>query len=162
MLVASNAILASFGTLLAKREYPSSLIEMEKLSTTSPSGDKIVARLSLSPRSNAAVSMPSLSLFFFIFSLFPTAEGSDSDVRCGVARSNRRAHVTILSGHARTQAWGDWTSTRSDNGTRKLGRRSRNYTPWNRSWKPTTSVAKGCHEPRLVSHSNCGSGRHNV
>src|SRR2546425_6842017 len=70
MLVASNAILASFGTLLAKDEYPSSLIEMEKLSTTSPSGDKIVARLSLSPRSNAAVTMPSLSLFFFIFSLF--------------------------------------------------------------------------------------------
>src|SRR3989442_2895762 len=69
MLVASNAILASFGTLLAKDEYPSSLIEMEKLSTTSPSGDKIVARLSLSPRSNAAVTMPSLSLFFFIFSL---------------------------------------------------------------------------------------------
>src|SRR5207247_898067 len=41
-------------------------------------------------------------------------------------------------GHARTQACGDWTSATPDNRGRKPCRRSRNYTPWNRGWKPTT------------------------
>src|SRR2546428_8327393 len=53
---------------------------------------------------------------------------------------------TRRAGHARTQACGGSTSTRPDNRTRKPSRRSRNYTPWNRGWKPTTSVAGGCHE----------------